>query len=405
MGSNDSVGVFDTGMGNPLPLPYTINGKHSEITSTNATRQDTKASKTATVVDAMEQLHHETPAAENSGSLVNDPGPSVRRKVHAVIGNPLPLEYLDGENKVLKNKVSADTDPGTVDPFVVEKPLNAVDVSVSGGASDQTQAENDVVEKPTVKRPRNLKLSDIGDPLPLSYSPQVVGLESRLTHGVAKAPHQRMPLKIYDLGTPLPLEYTQDGEKTVGQETIRTDTYLKWKTTASDLPFDEWVEAQKKPDQATDEQNPKNVTCHNAVPNPPQELAGPKCSTGANCQATSGGSLVPAGEEPEDTTAVQSPGPQKPLGMSMYEHIALLVSRRDRLQLENRSRNAEFKKELIRYAEEAKEQVDFLSELLGENVTATPTGKQALTVSTTISTCVLLSAVMLLCTLSYLLAD
>lgn len=213
----------NTGM--PLPLPYQINvaGKHTEkVINTDSDIVESKVNKLNTV----------------------------KKIPLAAIGTPLPLNYLrkvwnedDPENKV--DVISSDVDNAE------NNNNNYIDNNKSSNDN------NNELERP---EKHHIRLSDLGDPLPLKYNfklqkeykeeeedkekekednkekEQDLKEIEEIKPIVHTVQDNRILMKKYDFGTPLPLDYVNKEIKT---NPIVNNSKFRFKSTSNNEYCDE----------------------------------------------------------------------------------------------------------------------------------------------------------------------
>ncbi|ODQ46015.1 hypothetical protein PICMEDRAFT_150499 [Pichia membranifaciens NRRL Y-2026] len=379
--------------GRGAPLPYQSNGKHTESVEAGAEKVEAGWERQPSELKTM-------------------------RKTLSVIGDPLPLDYLrNGGDQVAERG---------------EKPVER-----------EVENEEEAVQRPAAqgRKPRALRLADLGQPLPLKYNPafnESWRAEQRLlTQAQAPAPTQQHSTRrakqtsaagVYDFGTPLPLPYADD-------DAIETEQYLRWKSSAAPGAFDEWKTQQdgrsrdtsRIPSGAADEgdlsQPPRsaNVTSsiEDAEAQPEERIrdaAIPEPMLGAEHEQRR--QQQQEQEQAPEQAPEPEPEPAPAPEMAVDHEIQRYILHDDYRGLEEKLGDAEFRLRLLRYTRNLKRQYDALCRVLhapavdddvdngpysdtaGPGFLSAPRRAVVLQ-SAALST----GAFVLLCTISYFLAD
>ena len=373
----------------PLPLAYQSNGKHTESVESGA--------------EKVEDGHGRQPSELRT-----------MRKALAVIGDPLPLDYLGGG---------------------VEEQKEEQD-------KEEQRAEEEAVQRPAAqgRKHRALRLADLGQPLPLKYNPafneswrteqrlktqtQVQGQTQTQTQTHQQSTRQAPAASVYDFGTPLPLPYAD-----ADNDAIETEEYLRWKGSAAPGSFEEWKTEQegrsripsghsvRKEGDTSQLQRVENVTSST----PKARDARIQDTDPGEASTRDASSETPPAEEEEQEPMPEikpepEPEPETEPQMAVDHEIQRYILHEDYRGLEERLDDAEFRLRLLRYTRRLKRQYDALCKALHEpaiddDTTGTSTGSSPGLLSAPRRAVVLQSAALstgafvLLCTISYFLAD
>jgi hypothetical protein len=371
-------------MDGPLPLQYAdaglVSGKYTEITTRNGERdaQDERDAKNDTVEMST------TTVSSHNGATRNTDNAKVRRKVLTVIGDPLPLDYL-------RNNAENNGDNDNVFDNEVDE-TESRNTSVRSTHSSHNN-ESSSGEEEAIKVKKHIRIADLGNPLPLPYTPgstdtkvsilsaPVSALETttpvrRASVGAAdekdiltmplapslavgenghnSKPFTRRAISMYDFGSPLPLKYVNTK--------INTQRYLKRNQAETEVAGVTQYGSKASID----------VIHHNGGRECDSSLSKTvRVSEGIN---TSNSALEDdsdtnqqVGKE-EDNHEGEEEEEEESEDTELYTmnqtEILQLIHDRDYTTLEERLQDADFRLQLLRYARQLKKQHDFLCKIL-----------------------------------------
>lgn len=385
--------------GNPLPLPYQIDGKYTESIGAGAEKVEDGNPRPSSELKAM-------------------------RKALSVIGDPLPLDYMESTaRRVGSNDNKSAMAAAAASVAVAEEELK-------GGEQPEEERVEELFGKPAqVKKRRAVRLADLGQPLPLKYNPAFHGnhrqrVETSRQQSPTLISSPRLA-NVYDFGSPLPLHYTD--------EEIETEEYLRWKSSSTSEPFEEW-----KQETETGARNQNRIpteghvihrregdTSHSEVEEIQEArenvTSSPDDSNDENSSRREMDKDQDQQQEQEKVNTLTDdvlPSTQDSLGsfdtepgQAMDDEIQRYIVHEDYRGLEERIENPEFRLKLLRYTRRLKKQYDFLCKVIdSKNAISssstspsppTPPTKSVYLRSAAVSTAVFV----LLCTISYFLAD
>jgi hypothetical protein len=344
----------DVGM--PLPLAYVVDGKHSEIT--------------------------ETKEKESSGGNENG---IIRRKILTIIGSPLPLEYIKQEkdDEIFEKNEIKENENQEEETKEMEDEKEEDEKRIGIEEDQQKKVKNEV-------RKQHIKLSDLGNPLPLDYmTSNEVSLNDEFNMhnivGVNDFSHLKgkykneiekpiRTIKFYDFGAPLPLDY-------LNKEVITGFTTEE--NASSEIPIAELKQVQEGKNNKLE-----NVIDHKIENNINTELL----------------------ESMQKNDRFESNDKNEPIDMTdltVLQNIEQLVKTQNTIELQNRiNEDADFRLQLIRYTRQVKKQYEYLCSILNMNSKLDQGETEQKHFGLILHPLVVaLFVVISLCSLSYILAD
>lgn len=369
----------------PLPLAYQSNGKYTESVEAGA--------------EKVEDGHGRQPSELRT-----------MRKALAVIGDPLPLDYLDGGVEDQKEEQD----------------------------KEEQKVEEEAIQRPAAqgRKHRALRLADLGQPLPLKYNPAFnenwraeqrlktqtqVQAQTQIHH---QSTRQAPAASVYDFGTPLPLPYADN-------DAIETEEYLRWKGLAEPGSFHEWKTEQEGRSRIPSGHSVRREGDTSQLQLVENVTSSISEARDARIQDTDPGEALPHDASSETPPAEEEeqgpmpeiipkpepePEPEPETEMAVDHEIQHYIQHEDYRGLEERLGDAEFRLRLLRYTRRLKRQYDALCRALhvpaiDDDTTATNTVTSPGLVSAPRRAVVLQSAALstgafvLLCTICYFLAD
>lgn len=403
-------GVKDSG--DPLPLPYHINSNNEKYSE----------SIEKVVDDGIDEKN-----SNNNNKTKNNNELKIMRKALAIIGSPLPLTYIQEEGNAKLDEANNISTESNVSSNSIKK---TNDESNSKLTKTEVACEDKVEDESKSKRPKNnlhniLRLSDLGDPLPLKYNNRRnIELEETVIKQRKTSSNPRILNTLYDFGSPLPLHYKEGRDV----DSIETDEYLEWKNSKSKHSFNDWKNSINVPPHLEKSNQSQNDMSQKSVSEDRKsDISDINASSSLDLKDQlkndEAAQSTPTDCKVETLTPLPNPTYKNDLELNsksdseftiMNEELHQYLQTKDYQALQDRIDNdAEFKLKLIRYTRQLKREYDLLYKLLHAMPIDIEVDEETKPIQPATDTTpnylrpILVSVLVfvLLCTLSYLLAD